>query len=872
MWRAFSLRSRKSPPEERHGWPGAPYDYRLTAAPVAQAPPPTIMQPVPMPQPAPMPVKHISPPTTVPPVVSTSPPAITRAASRAAAAPQSILRTSSRAAPPVISTGAPPAFTHTVQPPVQHNSHPPVSHTPHPPPAHASAPIPPAPVPIARTSSRAAAPTRGHPVNTTSTSPSYNSYPERQGLPYTEWQAALVDRQATDMRKPYYGSSPVAAVAGSEDTYDTQSITDSACSIDDRDAYPYDRYGDRPTIYDSPISYSPSDTISPLSSPFDPRAAASPADSTVVLRGALPPTRTYSGRPLGFIPLELEEYRSGEDDRASYSDESFSEGRSTDSEDDRRGRRGDRRGDYDRRRASYASTEDSSYSAERAYDRRSGGDQYEYESHALTMSRRRGRDVAGELQRQESGRDGHGRRRHGSRAGHGRGFEDDRYSILEEPPVAPPRAQEPLHALLTEEPPRAPRSRKVSAPPAPLARAPSISSPVDDAARTPQTRTRRASVVGPSGHGTSPTSWRHSAIPTRREPALESVPERRQSPPTLRHDELSPHVFGPRPRRSSSATPAPPPDRRSISYTPAPVWAGSDSSGSTASTRSLATPPPLEAPIVTQAEARTRKPSFIRPQMPSVPIPPITREHSSSPRDRRDSSSHMGRRDSVSISPRDRRESMSTSPRDRRVGPLVVREPVNVPPNHRNTAVSITRRPSASSQIRPSATSPVRHAQPAPVYPPESSHAQRADHREPYGARQRTSRRFSDTDAPRPSSPDPLPVPPPSNRRRHSDGEQTPTDGFRGVKWREGLVLPSPIMTRDRRKGWYNRRGDQLWTNEGAFRPALTGEEYPPDLDGYPEAGEGWMNEEGKRIDMKHRLVPKQPLRSVLKTNSGSLL
>ena len=65
---------------------------------------------------------------------------------------------------------------------------------------------------------------------------------------------------------------------------------------------------------------------------------------------------------------------------------------------------------------------------------------------------------------------------------------------------------------------------------------------------------------------------------------------------------------------------------------------------------------------------------------------------------------------------------------------------------------------------------------------------------------------------------------------------------------------------------------DQLWTNEGAFRPALTGEEYPPDLDGYPEAGEGWMNEEGKRIDMKHRLVPKQPLRSVLKTNSGSLL
>jgi hypothetical protein len=43
------------------------------------------------------------------------------------------------------------------------------------------------------------------------------------------------------------------------------------------------------------------------------------------------------------------------------------------------------------------------------------------------------------------------------------------------------------------------------------------------------------------------------------------------------------------------------------------------------------------------------------------------------------------------------------------------------------------------------------------------------------------------------------------------------------------------------------------------------GQEYPPDLASYPDYGEGWMNEEGMRIDMQHRLVPKAPLRSALK-------
>ena len=76
---------------------------------------------------------------------------------------------------------------------------------------------------------------------------------------------------------------------------------------------------------------------------------------------------------------------------------------------------------------------------------------------------------------------------------------------------------------------------------------------------------------------------------------------------------------------------------------------------------------------------------------------------------------------------------------------------------------------------------------------------------------------------------------------------------------------------------------DQLWTNDGRFKPPEPGREYPPDLvvriapdscfqhltdvlsQGYPEPNAGWMNEEGVRIDMEHCLIPKPPLRSALK-------
>ncbi|KZS97328.1 hypothetical protein SISNIDRAFT_450122 [Sistotremastrum niveocremeum HHB9708] len=85
----------------------------------------------------------------------------------------------------------------------------------------------------------------------------------------------------------------------------------------------------------------------------------------------------------------------------------------------------------------------------------------------------------------------------------------------------------------------------------------------------------------------------------------------------------------------------------------------------------------------------------------------------------------------------------------------------------------------------------------------------------------------------------------------------------RSVRWRNTLVSDTPPP--QRRKGWFNKRGDQLWTNAGGYVEPKPGMEYPPDLVGYPEQGTGWMNEEGVVIDMKHRLVPKKPVRSALK-------
>ncbi|KIP11833.1 hypothetical protein PHLGIDRAFT_417129 [Phlebiopsis gigantea 11061_1 CR5-6] len=89
----------------------------------------------------------------------------------------------------------------------------------------------------------------------------------------------------------------------------------------------------------------------------------------------------------------------------------------------------------------------------------------------------------------------------------------------------------------------------------------------------------------------------------------------------------------------------------------------------------------------------------------------------------------------------------------------------------------------------------------------------------------------------------------------------------RGVRWTENLICPSTVPRTERRRGWWNRRGDQLWTNDGRYKAVDPSQEYPPDLVNYPEPGAGWMNEEGVRIDLQHRLVP---LRSALKRSKNS--
>jgi len=112
-------------------------------------------------------------------------------------------------------------------------------------------------------------------------------------------------------------------------------------------------------------------------------------------------------------------------------------------------------------------------------------------------------------------------------------------------------------------------------------------------------------------------------------------------------------------------------------------------------------------------------------------------------------------------------------------------------------------------------------------------------------------------------------LPPRSRRMSFDSSGRSSTSshghGVRMVRFNENPVLPDPPA---RRQGWFNRRGDQLWNNNGAFRPASESNVYPPDLRNYPEPGMGWMNEEGTQIDMKRRLVRKKPLRSALKKTS----
>ncbi|OCH86013.1 hypothetical protein OBBRIDRAFT_762042 [Obba rivulosa] len=169
----------------------------------------------------------------------------------------------------------------------------------------------------------------------------------------------------------------------------------------------------------------------------------------------------------------------------------------------------------------------------------------------------------------------------------------------------------------------------------------------------------------------------------------------------------------------------------------------------------------------------------------------------------------------------------------------------------------------STSQVAPSSSSPIRataSSRPVDAAP------------QPAG----TSSRPGETRSTAP----PLVVSP-SNRPTYVRSEstaqtQTVMDGpsvtisKRCVRWTEALVCPSPIPKDERRKGWFNCRGDQLWTNDGKYKSPEPGKEYPPDLAGYPDPSSGWMNEEGTRIDMQHRLIPKPPLRSALKRPRGA--
>ena len=95
----------------------------------------------------------------------------------------------------------------------------------------------------------------------------------------------------------------------------------------------------------------------------------------------------------------------------------------------------------------------------------------------------------------------------------------------------------------------------------------------------------------------------------------------------------------------------------------------------------------------------------------------------------------------------------------------------------------------------------------------------------------------------------------------------------RSVHWDdERLVSDTPLSHTPPPRGFWNRRGDRLWSNNGMYKTARPGCEYPPQLAHYPDYGEGWMNEEGICIDMNHRRVVKfckPPPKSALKKTGG---
>ncbi|ESK83857.1 hypothetical protein Moror_13495 [Moniliophthora roreri MCA 2997] len=242
------------------------------------------------------------------------------------------------------------------------------------------------------------------------------------------------------------------------------------------------------------------------------------------------------------------------------------------------------------------------------------------------------------------------------------------------------------------------------------------------------------------------------------------------------------------------------------------------------------------------------------------------------------------------VSRRSRKTSVSTSPPSSH--PLPVPPPTAAsmgrPNSHTHTSQT-----SPSSATSSTATEPFTSSAPPPPAAttttsasaprsktpgPKRSHSD-GDNPAYAGASQRSATPFRSEFVPNVSAPPGRP-PVPEPQRRFTDSDQhlsasraptvtvavpATTRAAHSVRWKQELICPSPILPSQRRKGWFNRRGDQLWTNSGSYKSPPAGQEFPLDLASYPDYGEGWMNEDGVKIDMMHRLIPKPPLKPALK-------
>ncbi|KAH8826985.1 hypothetical protein DL96DRAFT_1225723 [Flagelloscypha sp. PMI_526] len=264
--------------------------------------------------------------------------------------------------------------------------------------------------------------------------------------------------------------------------------------------------------------------------------------------------------------------------------------------------------------------------------------------------------------------------------------------------------------------------------------------------------------------------------------------------------------------------------------------------------------------ILSEDFAILSPPKSISPPRTSTPHPHRLRKSSNTSRLRKDSSSHH--RDAPSSgSVRMQQQVLKVSVPTvlHEAGGMIVESPHeshNFPVDREPPPrpLSRSRRSSTSSMAGPSNSRPSKRASIAGIPLPRRRHSD-GDPNDPYQSAVKSSHPPT-----RPNTVLDL-------NRRNSDLDRAASMRMqqRNVHFNENPICPSPVLPCHRRQGWFNRRGDQLWTNDGLYKPSAPGEEFPFDLADYPDVGEGWMNEDGTRIDVKHRLIPKYPVRSALK-------